>query len=102
MIDFEHFWMEGGRDYDDIEEEECVDEDELEAEAPPGASEKQIAAWEKKHRVKLPELLRKALAIQNGGSVRNASIDVLPLEQMAPVDEEFWEWAAFEDDDEAP
>ncbi|HVW39008.1 MAG TPA: SMI1/KNR4 family protein [Pirellulales bacterium] len=102
MIDFQRFWMEGGRDYDESEEEECIDEDELEAEAPPGASEQQIAAWEKKHRVKLPELLRKALAIQNGGSVRNTSIDVLPLEQMAPVDEEFWEWAAIEDEDEAP
>lgn len=101
MIDFERFWMDGGRDYDDIEEEECVDEDELDAEAP-GVSDKQFAAWEKKHRVKLPELLRQALAIQNGGSVRNTSIDVLPLEQMAPVDEEFWEWAAFEDEDEAP
>lgn len=101
MIDFERFWMEGGRDDDEFEEEECVDEDELDAEAPPGVSDKQIAAWEKKHRVKLPEVLRKALAMQNGGSVRNTSIDVLPLEQMAPVDEEFWEWAAFDDEDEA-
>lgn len=83
MIDFQRFWMDGGREYDDLEEEERVDEDELEAEAPPGASEQQIAAWEKKHRVKLPELLRKALAVRNGGSVRNTSIDVLPLDQMA-------------------
>lgn len=102
MIDFERFWMEGGRDDDEFEEEECVDEDELDAEAPPGVSEKQIAAWEKTHRVKLPEVLRQALAVQNGGSVRNTSIDVLPLEQIEPIDEEFWEWAAFEDEEEAP
>jgi hypothetical protein len=101
MIDFERFWMEGGRDYDEFEEEECVDEDELDAEAPPGASEQQIAAWEKKHRVKLPEVLRQALAMQNGGSVRNTSIDVLPLEQIEPVDEDFWEWTEL-DEEEAP
>lgn len=102
MIDFQRFWLDSGRDDDDLEEEECVDEDELDALAPPGASERQIAIWEKQHRVKLPEVLRKALTVQNGGSVRNTSIDVLPLEQMTPADEEFWEWAAFEDEDEAP
>jgi hypothetical protein len=101
MIDFERFWLDGDRDYDECEEEECIDEDEMPAETPPGVSEKQIAAWEKRHGVKLPELLRKALAIRNGGSVRNTSLDILPLEQMAPVDEDFWEWTEI-DDDEAP
>ncbi len=100
MIDFERFWMDGGRDYDEFEEE-CVDEDAIEAEMPPGVSDKQIAAWEKRHGVKLPDLLRKSLAIRNGGSVRNTSLDILPLEQMAPVDEDFWEWTEI-DEDEAP
>ena len=101
MIDFERFWLDGDRDYDECEEEECIDEDEMAAETPPGVSEKQIAAWEKRHGIKLPELLRKALAIRNGGSVRNTSLNILPLEQLAPVDEDFWEWTEI-DDDEAP
>ena len=101
MIDFGRFWLDGGRDYDEFEAEECIDVDEMEAETPPGVSDKQIAAWEKRHGVKLPELLRSALAIRNGGSVRNTSLDILPLEQMAPVDEDFWEWTEI-DEDEAP
>lgn len=102
MIDFQRFWMDGGRDDDDLIDDEEIEGDELESETPPGASERQIAAWEKKHRVQLPEVLRKALAVQNGGSVRNTSLEILPLEQMAPVDEDFWEWAAFDEEEQAP
>ncbi|HUY89063.1 MAG TPA: SMI1/KNR4 family protein [Pirellulales bacterium] len=100
MIDFQRFWMDGGREYDDLEDDEDFDEEAADAEAPPGVSENQIAAWEKKQGVKLPELLRTALGLRNGGCVRNTSIEVLPLEQMQPVDEDFWEWALFDDDEE--
>lgn len=100
MIDFKRFWMDGGRYDGDFEDDDEI-ANQTGDETPPGLSKKQIAAWEKKHGVKLPEVLRKALAIRNGGCVRNSSIDVLPLEQIEPVDDEFWEWAAFDDVEEA-
>jgi hypothetical protein len=100
MIDFERFWTDGGHDYDDFEDGEAFDE-EMDAEPPAGVSEKEIRAWEKKHGVKLPELLRTVLALRNGGCVRNTSLEILPLETIEPVDEDFWEWTEL-DEDEAP
>ena len=49
----------------------------------------------------LPEPIRTALGIRNGGSVRNTSIDVLPLDQIVPVDDDFWRRTEI-DEDEAP
>src|SRR5262249_3014229 len=55
----------------------------------------------KKHGVKLPELLRTALALRNGGCVRNTSLEILPLEDIEPVDEDFWEWTELDEDEAA-
>jgi hypothetical protein len=96
MIDFERFWAgvpDGcGEDSDD----------EFEAgEALPGVDHDAIRAWEQKHGVNLPKLLRTALEIQNGGFVRHTPMEISPLEEIVPVGEEFWEFTEIEDE-EAP
>jgi hypothetical protein len=90
MIDFERFWREGYNPYGAPEEE-----------APPGVTAEEIRAWEGEHGVTLPEPLRTALGLRNGGSVRNTSISVLSLGEIVPVDDDFWEWAGI-DAEEAP
>ena len=95
MIDFDRFWAEGNSPY--VEE----DEDEEETEVPSGVTPGEILAWEGQHGVKLPEPLRAALGIRNGGYVRDTDVEVLPLDQFEPVDDDFWKWTEIEED-EAP
>ncbi len=94
MIDFNRFWMEGSNPYEEEPDAE-------EAEVPPGVTAAEIRTWEKTHRVKLPEPIRTALGIRNGGYVRNAPIEVLPLDEIVPVDDDFWEYTEL-DEDEVP
>jgi hypothetical protein len=65
----------------------------------PGVTEKQLADWEKAHRVRLPEVLRQGLARQNGGFVRDTRFQVLALEEIENPDGEFWEWASYKVDE---
>ena len=98
MIDFERFWAAGGPGgFGELPDDE-FEADGFE-EVHPGVDSETIRAWEAEHRVTLPELLRNALAIQNGGFVRNAPMEILPLEEIAPVDEEFWEFTEIEHHD---
>jgi hypothetical protein len=65
----------------------------------PGVTAEQIADWEKAHRVRLPEVLRQALARQNGGFVRETRFQILPLEKIQNPVAEFWEWASYKADE---
>jgi hypothetical protein len=52
----------------------------------PGVTEDQIAAWEKKHRVKLPKLFREVFQQQNGGGVRDSDVCINALGGIEPID----------------
>jgi hypothetical protein len=93
MIDFDRFWMDRPDPY--------ADENDDEAEVPPGVTAEEICDWEEEHGVTLPEPIRTALGRRNGGAVRNTTTEILPLDQIVPVDDDFWEWAEI-DEDEAP
>jgi hypothetical protein len=69
--------------------------------AAPGVTDEQIAAWESEHGVSLPQVLRQALMRRNGGFVRETQFRILPLEEIDNPDEEFWEWASY-DEEEVP
>ncbi|MEO6812190.1 MAG: SMI1/KNR4 family protein [Isosphaeraceae bacterium] len=69
--------------------------------ARPGVTETQIQAWEQQQGVTLPTLLRETLTRQNGGLVRLGEIEIDPLREIRPVDEDFWDYTDI-DDDEAP
>ena len=100
MLDFERFWAAGGPGAFGEEPDDEFDDFE-EPEIRPGVDAEEIRAWEEEHGVTLPALLRAALAIQNGGEVRNASMQILPLEEIVPVDEVFWEFTEV-NENEAP
>ena len=91
MIDFERFWMEGDHPY----------QDSADVKVPPGVTAEEIAEWEQKHGVTLPEPIRTALGVRNGGFVRNTSIEIGSLDEIVPADAQFWEWTEL-DDDEVP
>jgi hypothetical protein len=95
MIDFARFWMEGNSPYED-EGPGATD-----TEVPPGVTAEEIREWEREYGVTLPEPLRTALGLRNGGFVRNTAIEVLPLDQIVPVADDFWEYTEIEED-EAP
>jgi hypothetical protein len=97
MIDFSRFWMAGDERYED----EDFDESESGDDVPPAATAAEIVDWERRHAVRLPEPIRTAIAIQNGGCVRNSSVEILPLAQIQPVDEEFWEYTELNEDEAA-
>lgn len=119
MIDFDQFWAEAGiwpgLNREDTEAEraqlevwlqshpEARDEfdESLQSnnDVLPGVTDEQIATWESEHDVRLPEVLRQGLARQNGGFVRDNPIRVLPLAEIEPLDDEFWEWAAYDEQD---
>ncbi len=49
----------------------------------------------------MPEPIRTALGLRNGGCVRNTSIEVLPLAAIVPADDDFWDHTDI-DEDEVP
>ncbi len=65
----------------------------------PGVTDEQVAAWEGERGVRLPEVLREALRRQDGGYVRNCHVRVLPLDQIGPRGEDFWEWVGSSEED---
>jgi hypothetical protein len=97
MIDFARFWMKGNNPYEDEDETQGA----TSAKVTPGVTAEEILEWEREYGVKLPEPIRTALGIRNGGFVRNAPIQVLPLDEIVPADDEFWEYTEIEED-EAP
>jgi hypothetical protein len=94
MIDFDRFWMKGNSPYED-------ESAGAEGEVPRGVTAQEILSWEREYGVTLPEPIRTALSRRNGGFVRNAPIAVLPLDQIVPVDDDFWEHTEIEEE-EAP
>jgi hypothetical protein len=65
----------------------------------PGVTQEQIDTWERERGVRLPDVLRQALSRQNGGYVYDTQISVLPLAKISCPDEEFWEFASYEEED---
>ncbi len=65
MIDFERFWMESN--FPPGYEEEYGPPDPADAEAPPGVTAGEIAAWSGSTARRSPEPLRTALGLRNGG-----------------------------------
>lgn len=59
----------------------------------PGIEKQDLLAWQRRQGVLLPRVLRAVLHRQNGGLVRNSTLRILPLDEMVPMDEEFWEYA---------
>jgi hypothetical protein len=71
MMDFDRFWDDEG------------------GPAAPGVSEQQLRAWEERHQVALPSALRLALRRRDGGHVRGAEVQILPLGEIQPADAEY-------------
>jgi SMI1 / KNR4 family (SUKH-1) len=65
----------------------------------PGLTADQISTWEGERGVRLPDVLRQAFAKQNGGFVLNTQLRILPLEEIANPDDDFWEFACCEEED---
>ncbi len=65
----------------------------------PGVTTEQISAWERDRGVRLPEVFRQALARQDGGYLRNMPFRILPLAEIATPDDEFWEYACYQEDE---
>jgi hypothetical protein len=70
MMDFDQFWGDNGES------------------AAPGVSEQQLRAWEERYQVALPAALRWALRRRDGGHVCGAEVQILPLGEIQPADEE--------------
>jgi hypothetical protein len=50
-----------------------------------------IEQWQAKFGVRLPVILARALLVQNGGSVRGSAVEIDPLEQFTPLNDEQWD-----------
>jgi tetratricopeptide (TPR) repeat protein len=61
----------------------------------PGVDQEVVQTWERKHGVRLPELLRLALARQNGGYVFDSQLQILPLQEIRTPDDDFWDYADY-------
>ena len=97
MIDFGRFWAEF-----DLGDSGEFGSDELKKSAGrSGVDAEAIRNWEAEYQVRLPKVLRTVLRIQDGGFVRNAPLEILPLEEIVPVEDDFWEYTEIEED-EAP
>ncbi len=97
MINFSQFWAEGNRPRQDSGKTPSAAGDGESR----GVTADQIRDWERRHGVNLPEPLRTALRIRNGGPVRNTAFEIVPLEEIVPVDDDFWNHTEI-DEDEAP
>jgi hypothetical protein len=67
--------------------------------AVPGATDEELAEWEKSCGVSLPEVLRQVLKRQHGGFVRETSIRLLPLDLMDRPSAGFWKGMAYQRDE---
>lgn len=76
MIDFDSFWAP------------------LDEESRPGVSEAAIRDWEQTQGVLLPSLLRQAYLLRNGGYVRHTDVEILPLCDLVPPEDDFWRYEA--------
>jgi hypothetical protein len=67
----------------------------------PGVSDEQIAAWEHKQGLRLPDVLREALRRQNGGFVGDEQngLIIQQLDRIVPMEEDVWEWVWCDEDD---
>src|ERR1700736_3402807 len=83
MADFEMFWAD-------------LDED-----SGPALTEAAVRNWERTRGVVLADFLRRAYLLRNGGCVRHTDIQLLPLGDFAPMDEDFWDHEE-SPEDEAP
>lgn len=66
---------------------------------PRGVEIGEIASWEQRSKVSLPDLLRRSLLVQNGGRVRYSSMVARALEDITPMNREFWADAWCEEDE---
>ena len=57
----------------------------------PSLTPSDIARWETERGVRLPEILAKALLIQNGGAVHGAKVSIEPLDGFTTLADEFWD-----------
>jgi hypothetical protein len=62
-----------------------------------GITADRAAEWEGTHGVVLPVVLRQALAVQDGGYMRDTHFRILPLDEIDIPDDEFWEYASYEE-----
>jgi SMI1 / KNR4 family (SUKH-1) len=110
MIDFDRFWEEPGclpgmsKDETEAQVQQMAamlgqtDYDMPEGTEPgPAVTTEQIEAWQRARGVRLPEALRHAMATQDGGYVRDSHFRVLPLDEIANPDHEFWEFTSYEE-----
>ena len=97
MIDFTRFWTEDRTTYQD----QYFAPGAIDAEVNRGVTADAILAWERQYGVTLPEPIRTALGLRNGGCVRNTSVEVLPLAAIVPADDDFWDHTDI-DEDEVP
>ena len=97
MIDFTRFWTEDRTTYQD----QYYAPGAIDAEVNRGVTADAILAWERQFGVTLPEPIRTALGLRNGGCVRNTSVEVLPLAAIVPADDDFWDHTDI-DEDEVP
>lgn len=58
-----------------------------------GVTPKELDKWQKSNGVKLPQFLREALLVQNGGKIRYSDIEIHPLQKFTIPDEDFWDFA---------
>jgi hypothetical protein len=116
MIDFDQFWAEPGclpgmsREETEAYVQQLATQFNPQAAASldltgdpmfnpgPGLTAEQLDEWERERGVKLPDLLRQAFAKQNGGFVYATQLRILPLEEIATPDEEFWQYACCEEE----
>lgn len=67
-----------------------------------GVTDAKIAAWEKKHNVALPALLRTVLKQQDGGMIRGEDFFMHGLDQIRPADRDLLGYHIDFDDEGAP
>jgi hypothetical protein len=66
----------------------------------PGVSAQDITVWEARHGVRLPQLLADVLTVQDGGCLGRDGVEIYPLAEMQPADEDWWEWVVYDLEDE--
>ncbi len=87
MFDFEQFWA------DQTEADEADLEDEEPQPPQPGIGPFEIQVWEAESCVELPEPLRSAFRVQDGGRVRDTSFKILQLYEIGSIGESLLAYA---------